>query len=120
MTAQDDAKEALERMRQKVSLLPQRIQDQHYKDYEIVKAALQSAAQPAQGGDGPHSKIDMDIEDALGRELTMEESQIVGLAILGTQQPEKPQWWKDIEWLAELRKKRALTGKRVDAEDENK
>lgn len=51
MTAQDDAKDALERMRQKGSLLPQRIQAQHYKDYEAVNAAPHSAAQPAQGGD---------------------------------------------------------------------
>lgn len=60
--------------------------------------------QEADQADGLHSKIDMDIEDAIGRELTLEESRIVGLAILGAQQPEKPQWWKDVEWLAELRK----------------
>lgn len=54
---------------------------------------------------GLHSKIDIDIEDALGRELTMEESQIVGLAIDGVRNGNTPEWWKDIEWLARLRSK---------------
>lgn len=33
--------------------------------------------------DGLHSKIDMDIEDQLGRDVTLEESKIIGLAIRG-------------------------------------
>lgn len=65
------------------------------------KAALTAAPEPAD----IHSKIDMDIEDAIGREITFEESQLIGLAVIGAQNPEKPQWWKDVEWLAELRKK---------------
>lgn len=54
--------------------------------------------------DGLQSKIEMDIEDAIGRPLTFDECRIISLAFIGKSQPEKPQWWKDIEWLAELRK----------------
>ena len=40
LTPPKDAGEALERMRQNGSLLPQKLQGQHYKDYEVVRASL--------------------------------------------------------------------------------
>jgi len=41
-----DAEKALERMRQNGSLLPHRLQQMHYHDYTVVKAALQSTRKP--------------------------------------------------------------------------
>ncbi len=84
---------------QSTLLVDGELHGEDYQAIETIRAALSSTAQQ-----GWHSKIDMDIEDAIGREITFEESQLIGLAIQGALNPEKPQWWKDIEWLAELRK----------------
>lgn len=50
---------------------------------------LAGDAEPVDIG-GLHSKIDMDIEDQIGRELTLDESLIVGLAIKKTMQAHPP------------------------------
>lgn len=64
---------------------------------DYIEKLRQSISQPAQTDDalnnrkilntsddyvnGLHSKIDMDIEDQIGREITLEESKLIGLAI---------------------------------------
>ena len=40
--------------------------------------------------EGLHSKIDMDVEDELGRDITLEESKIIGLAIRSALQHNSP------------------------------